>query len=196
MLREAYGDDVEVSRKPLQKLYETVFHHQAFTGRSGTMFGFEGLGCVYWHMVSKLLLAVQENYFAALDQGADESTCRQLGSLYYRVRAGIGFNKSPAEFGAFPTDAYSHTPRHAGAQQPGMTGQVKEEVLSRFGELGVRVSGGAVRFQPDLLRAVRVRFGPEAIPISRCRWRLAGTGRAGEWAGLYLVSGADCVPAR
>jgi hypothetical protein len=33
-----------------------------------------------------------------------------------------------------------------------MTGQVKEEVLSRFGELGVRVTGGEVRFDPRLLR--------------------------------------------
>ena len=66
---------------------------------------------------------------------------------------GIGFNKTPAEYGAFPTDPYSHTPKHAGAKQPGMTGQVKEEVLCRFGELGVRVSDGAVHFQPDLLRA-------------------------------------------
>jgi hypothetical protein len=73
--------------------------------------------------------------------------------LYYRVREGIGFNKTPAEYGAFPTDPYSHTPKHSGAKQPGMTGQVKEEVLSRFGELGVRVAGGAVRFQPSLLRA-------------------------------------------
>jgi hypothetical protein len=34
-----------------------------------------------------------------------------------------------------------------------MTGQVKEEVLSRFGELGVRVARGAVSFQPRLLRS-------------------------------------------
>lgn len=34
-----------------------------------------------------------------------------------------------------------------------MTGQVKEEILSRFGELGVRVADGSVRFQPGLLRA-------------------------------------------
>jgi hypothetical protein len=33
-----------------------------------------------------------------------------------------------------------------------MTGQVKEEVLSRFGELGLRVAGGAIRFDPRLLR--------------------------------------------
>ncbi len=152
-LAPAYGDDVESAREDLRRLYETVFHHQAFTGRSGTMFGFEGLGCVYWHMVSKLLLAVQENYFAALETGADEDACQQLASLYYRVREGLSFNKTPAEYGAFPTDPYSHTPKHAGARQPGMTGQVKEEILSRFGELGVRVRDGAVCFRPQLLRA-------------------------------------------
>jgi hypothetical protein len=127
------------------------------------MFGFEGLGCIYWHMVAKLLLAVQENFFTALDQGADEKVCRQLGQLYYRVRKGIGFNKTPAEYGAFPTDPYSHTPRHAGAQQPGMTGQVKEEILSRFGELGVRVSDGAVSFHPDLLRSCEFVSSPQTF---------------------------------
>jgi len=151
-LTAIYGDEIEAARKPLQELYETVFNHQAFTGRSGGMFGFEGLGCVYWHMVAKLLLAVEENFFAALDQGADEVICNKLGRLYYRIRKGIGFNKTPAEYGAFPTDPYSHTPKHTGAQQPGMTGQVKEEILARFGELGVRINGGAVSFQPSLLR--------------------------------------------
>ena len=148
-----YGDDVEAAREAILSLYESVFHHQAFTGRSGGMFGFEGLGSIYWHMVSKLLLAVQENYFSALDQGTAHDVCHQLGELYYRVRQGICFNKTPAEYGAFPTDPYSHTPKHSGAKQPGMTGQVKEEVLTRFGELGVRVADGAVSFQLSLLRA-------------------------------------------
>ena len=147
-----YGEAIDNARIPLEELYEKVFNHQEFTGRSGGMFGFEGLGSIYWHMVSKLLLAVQENFFSALDQGADVAVCHQLGELYYRVREGIGFNKTPAEYGAFPTDPYSHTPKDAGARQPGMTGQVKEEVLSRFGELGVRVDNGAVQFQPALLR--------------------------------------------
>lgn len=151
-LVETYADNVETARRPLQDLYETVFDHQAFTGRSGTMFGFEGLGSIYWHMVSKLLLAVQENFFLALSQDSDPGIARHLGELYYRVRNGIGFNKSPAEFGAFPTDPYSHTPKHSGARQPGMTGQVKEEILTRFGELGIRVSAGEVSFQPALLR--------------------------------------------
>ena len=152
-LSAEYGNEIDAARSPLQALYEEVFNHRAFTGRSGGMFGFEGLGSIYWHMVSKLLLAVQENYFAALEQGADEALCHRLGELYYQVRNGIGFNKTPEEYGAFPTDPYSHTPKHSGAKQPGMTGQVKEEVLSRFGELGVRVHDGAVRFQPSLLRA-------------------------------------------
>ena len=39
-----------------------------------------------------------------------------------------------------------------GAKQPGMTGQVKEEILTRFGELGVRVEEGAIVFEPALLR--------------------------------------------
>ncbi len=150
---ETHGDNVDQAREPLRALFEKVFHHAAFTGRSGTMFGFEGLGSIYWHMVSKLLLAVEENFFAALDGGADAETCRRLGELYYRIRKGIGFNKTPDEYGAFPTDPYSHTPGHSGAKQPGMTGQVKEEVLSRFGELGVRIGDGTVRFQPSLLRA-------------------------------------------
>ncbi|MFV9615396.1 MAG: hypothetical protein ACNYZG_05530, partial [Gammaproteobacteria bacterium] len=162
-LEAVYGDAVEAARKPLQELYEEVFNHQAFTGRSGGMFGFEGLGCVYWHMVSKLLLAVQENFFAALEQGSDETICKRLGRLYYLVRHGIGFNKTPAEYGAFPTDPYSHTPKHAGAQQPGMTGQVKEEILSRFGELGLRISDGAVSFKPKLLRSCE--FVSESRPF-------------------------------
>jgi hypothetical protein len=152
-LTAEYGDELAAARDPIQDLYEQVFQHKAFTGRSGTMFGFEGLGSIYWHMVSKLLLAVQENFFAAQESDADVNTCRRLGQLYYRVREGIGFNKTPAEYGAFPTDPYSHTPKHVGARQPGMTGQVKEEILSRFGELGVRVDNGMTYFEPSLLRA-------------------------------------------
>ncbi|HAS8247508.1 TPA: hypothetical protein I7673_06265 [Vibrio vulnificus] len=136
----------------LDALYEQVFNHRAFTGRSGTMFGYEGLGCIYWHMVSKLLLAVQENYQFALEQDANSEETKQLAHYYYRVRQGIGFNKTPQNYGAFPTDPYSHTPKHAGAQQPGMTGQVKEEVLTRFTELGIEVNAQRIGIQPTLLR--------------------------------------------
>ena len=155
-IADDYSDQPEAgfeqSRQPIAALYEQVFNHQAFTGRSGGMFGFEGLGCIYWHMVSKLLVAVEENFFAALQQDADSAVIQQLGKLYYRIRKGIGFNKTPEEYGAFPTDPYSHTPTYAGAQQPGMTGQVKEEILTRFRELGICVDAGAVTFAPRLLR--------------------------------------------
>jgi N-acetylglutamate synthase/N-acetylornithine aminotransferase len=33
-----------------------------------------------------------------------------------------------------------------------MTGQVKEDILSRFGELGIVVSNGVLSFKPSLLR--------------------------------------------
>jgi hypothetical protein len=49
-------------------------------------------------------------------------------------------------------DPYSHTPGQGGARQPGLTGQVKEDVLCRFGELGVVVKGGEIHFRPELLR--------------------------------------------
>jgi hypothetical protein len=114
-------------------------------------------------MVSKLLLVVQENYFTALDQNAGVAICQQIGDLYYRVRQGIGFNKTPKQYGAFPADPYSHTPKHAGARQPGMTGQVKEEILSRFGELGVLVKKGAVHFHLGLLR--RREFISHPLPF-------------------------------
>jgi hypothetical protein len=134
------------------EVYEEVFNHQAFTGRSGTMFGYEGLGSIYWHMVSKLLLAVQENYFSAWELAPESQATQKLAEYYYKVRAGIGFNKTPDVYGAFPTDPYSHTPKQAGAQQPGMTGQVKEEILTRFGELGLIVNDGQINFQPTLLK--------------------------------------------
>nr|BCB67684.1 beta-1,3-glucan phosphorylase [Euglena gracilis] len=134
----------------LLALYEEVFVHRAFTGRSGTMFGFEGLGCIYWHMVSKVLLAAQELTLDALDRR--DGSMAALRAAYYELRGGIGFNKAPQEYGAFPSDPYSHTPKHAGAQQPGMTGQVKEEILTRFGELGIRIVHGTIRVEPRLLR--------------------------------------------
>ena len=162
-LASIYGHEVQHARQSLLGLYEQVFNHKAFTGRSGTMFGYEGLGCVYWHMISKLLLVVQENFFAALTEGADEETRNRLGRLYYRVREGLGFNKTPDEYGAFPTDPYSNTPKHARAQQPGMTGMVKEEVLTRFGELGVRVNEGAVHFELALLRVREFLASPQVF---------------------------------
>ena len=133
-------------------IFEEVFNHKAFTGRSGTFYGYEGLGSIYWHMVSKLQLAVLETCNSAIESEADAVDVGNLLDHYYEINAGIGVHKSPKLYGAFPTDAYSHTPAGKGAQQPGMTGQVKEDILSRFGELGVVVSEGKLGFNPRLLR--------------------------------------------
>ena len=137
--------------KAVSELFSEIFDHHAFTGRSGTFYKYEGLGCIYWHMVSKLVLAIQEVFNDVISDENNWEAADRLAYYYHDVKSGIGVDKSPVEYGAFPTDAYSHTPGFAGVQQPGMTGQVKEDILSRFGELGVSVHDGEVEFNPRLL---------------------------------------------
>jgi hypothetical protein len=135
-----------------REIYEAVFRHRAFAGRSSTMYKYEGLGCIYWHMVSKLLLAVAEFLDDAREQGAAAADLQRLSGHFHDIKAGLGPYKSPAEYGAIPLDPYSHTPGFSGAQQPGMTGQVKEDILSRLRELGVVTKAGIVSFAPYLLK--------------------------------------------
>jgi hypothetical protein len=169
---------VAQQRQSALDLYEQTFNQRAFTGRSGSMYGYEGIGCIYWHMVAKLLLAVQECYFAA--EAAGKLAAARLRDAYYRVRGGLGFNKTPRQYGAFPLDPYSHTPLHAGAQQPGMTGQVKEEILTRFGELGVSVADRKIVFRPTLLREAEYFDHPTVwqglqLPADSLAFTLAAT---------------------
>ncbi len=148
----------EKETEEILNLYEKTFHHQSFTGRSGTFYAFEGLGSIYWHMVAKLLLAVQEYALSSADKAFSSAspealkTAQELAAAYYDIRKGIGYNKTPEVYGAFPSDPYSHTPNLQGAKQPGMTGQVKEEVLTRWGELGVKVENGTASFCPRILQ--------------------------------------------
>src|SRR6056297_3197831 len=135
-------------RRELAETYEKVFQHRRFTGRSGTFFKYEGLGSIYWHMVSKLELAVVENALGLCGRSGKKGECVEH---FQEIKEGVGAHKTPQEYGAFPTDPYSHTPSFAGVQQPGMTGQVKEDIIARFLELGVTVSGGKVGFKPVLL---------------------------------------------
>jgi hypothetical protein len=161
LIEDGYKMEVLLARDQAYEAYEDTFNHRAFTGRSGTFFGYEGLGSIYWHMVSKLLLAIQETIFEAR-----EMTPETLGNLiahYYEIRAGIGINKAPDVYGAFPTDPYSHTPANQGVKQPGMTGQVKEDVLNRWAELGVQVLNGRLQFLPKLLR--KEEFLTSAMPF-------------------------------
>jgi hypothetical protein len=146
-------------------LFEDTFRHHAFTGRSGTFFAYEGLGSIYWHMVSKLLLAIQENYHQATLRGSDPSVLEGLASHYFETLEGLGLYDLPQKYGAFPSDAYSHTPKHAGAQQPGMTGQVKEDILIRQGELGICIERGILSFKPLLLRSKEFLQQPSRFPF-------------------------------
>jgi hypothetical protein len=139
-------------RNLILNIFENVFNHKSFTGRSGTFFAYEGLGSIYWHMVSKLYLAVQEACLRAINNREESTLTDRLVAHFYEVGNGIGIHKSPELYGAFPTDPYSHTPLHRGAQQPGMTGQVKEDILVRFGELGIQMKDGIIHFRPTILR--------------------------------------------
>ncbi len=147
----SYEALVREEKERLLQVFEDVFDHKSFTGRSGTFYGYEGLGSIYWHMVSKLALAAQECCIKAIENRESAEVIGRLKEHYYEINAGIGVHKSPELYGAFPTDPYSHTPGGKGAQQPGMTGQVKEDILNRFAELGLVVTHGILHFKPSLL---------------------------------------------
>lgn len=151
-----YEPLVEAERIAIIKLFEEIFHHDEFTGRSGTFFAYEGLGSVYWHMVSKLLLAVQETVL----RHKDEPSSPALVECYFDIHQGLGFKKTPAEYGAFPTDPYSHTPKGRGAKQPGMTGMVKEAILTRQAELGMLIDSGRLGFESVLVHSQELLTAP------------------------------------
>jgi len=146
-----YQELVASETDKVLSIFEDVFNHKAFTGRSGTFYGYEGLGSIYWHMVSKLHVAVLEVIVSATQSNEDQTIIHSLVAHFDAIGAGIGVHKSPEVYGAFPTDPYSHTPFNKGAQQPGMTGQVKEDILTRIGELGVQLNDGKLQFHPTFL---------------------------------------------
>ena len=144
------------------------------------MFGYEGLGSIYWHMVSKLMLAAQEVALHAAESGADTDVVNRLITSYFEVQSGLGYRRTPREYGAFPAEPYSHSPSHTGAKQPGLTGQVKEGILCRMGELGVAYHDGRLSFRPRLLRQAEfagLEAGPghPALPKGYISFTLART---------------------
>ncbi len=137
-------------KEDLFRIYEELFNHHSFTGRSGSFYKYEGLGSIYWHMVSKLLFSVGE-YLRNIEGNKEYSEhYKQLKKHFYEIREGIGVHKNPADYGAVPTDPYSHTPSMHGAQQPGMTGQVKEDILSRWIELGLEIKEGEIHISKNM----------------------------------------------
>ncbi len=170
---EESDPEVGPDRAAIVALFTRVFKHDSYTGRSGYMYGYEGIGCIYWHMVAKLLLAVQEVTHQAASSGVAETTREGLARMYLRIRSGLGYEKSASAYGAFPTDPYSHTPGDGGARQPGMTGQVKEEILTRRGELGLKVVDGSLSFAPSLLEKAEFSTEPGFFTC----WNLLGEAR-------------------
>ena len=154
-----YAELVKAEAVKIEALFEDLFHHNEFTGRSGTFFAYEGLGSVYWHMVSKLLLAVQETIMRT----RSESSTEALIEKYTDIRKGLSFNKTPDIYGAFPSDPYSHTPKGQGAKQPGMTGLVKEEILTRQVELGFTIQNSQIVFDFLLLDRSEFLAGPSVF---------------------------------
>lgn len=156
-----YKKLVDEELSDVLQIYEMIFQHNEFTGRATTFYKYEGLGSIYWHMVSKLLLAVQEVYFFALDNSNSKNQIKKLEEFYYDIKKGIGVCKSPKQYGAFPTDPYSHTPSFSGVQQPGMTGQVKEDIITRFKELGFLIRDGKISILPNLIKKDEFLRNPE-----------------------------------
>jgi len=145
----------------VRDIYEVVFAHKQFTGRSGIMYKYEGIGCIYWHQNSKFMLSLQEVFTKAAIDG--EACLQELKDVYYRLQSGFGFHKTPVVWGAFPLEPYSHTPYNMPAQQPGMTGQVKEDILTRMAELGIIVKDGILRFDPALLNHTEFLAEPDTF---------------------------------
>jgi len=118
-------------------------------------------------MVSKLMVAAQEVAHEIFEKCVDEGDRKRAVAAYYSVQRGLGFRQTPEQYWAFPAEPYSHSQGQRGAQQPGLTGQVKEGILCRLGELGVDFEDGSLVFEPKLLRAAEFAEGDLSFTVAR-----------------------------
>lgn len=146
----AYSELVKQDYSLILECFDEVFGHSKFIGRSQIMYKYEGIGCIYWHQNSKLRVAVMETLLRAVKSG-DSKAVSSLKKHYISICSGLCYNKTAEEWGAFPTDSYSHTPYIGGASQPVMTGQVKEDIIARYSELGIVVEDGCIVYKPELI---------------------------------------------
>ncbi len=150
---------VSKEEEKIVSLFEKVFQHSEFTGRSSTFFAYEGLGSIYWHMVSKLLLAVQENVFACEDSNV---TLKLLENIEIYVLVWV-LNKTP-DASVLQAPIFPYT-KGQGARQPGMTGLVKEEIIARLGELALTAVDGCPVFDPILFGSKRIVVQPATFML-------------------------------
>ncbi|MFN8568435.1 MAG: hypothetical protein U0Z44_13170 [Kouleothrix sp.] len=131
-------------------MFEQVFQHSAFTGRSGAFFAYEGLGSVYWSMVAKLLLAAGTTLRAEAS-GAAPDSIQALTQAYYDIRQGLAStSRPPAMVRSQPTPAIRRPPGRQAARhdRPG-----QEEILNSAWRAGDRRRGRRARVQAGALRA-------------------------------------------
>ena len=130
---------------PARRVHRPLGHLLRVRGASAASTG------TWW-----LLLPRHAGAFARCSLGGEPSAVVEaLEAAYREIQAGLGYRRTPAEYGAFPTDPYSHTPAGQGGtpardDRPGEGG----EVITRWGELGVEVSSGRVAFDPQWSRRV------------------------------------------
>ena len=176
----AWASDVSRDAEAVLATFEEAVTHSSYTGRAGTFFAYEGLGSVYWHMVSKYLNAILGALDAAAEDPEAAAEAEVLAAAAHEVRAGLLVSVGPEQAGAIPIDPYSHTPAGNGARQPGMTGQVKEDIVIRWRDLGLSCRAGAVRFDPE-------RVDPREWLSSDVAWRIPARENAD--GGLLVPAG-------
>ncbi len=183
-------------RDRILAVYEEVFSHRDFTGRSGSFFAYEGLGSIYWHMVSKLLLAVQEATLDAVGSGESAVVVGALAERYEDIRRGLGYCKSARRVRGVshrPLLAHSRGQRCAatGHDRPGQGGDPDQAGGTRAGCQG-RPDPGSARVAAGPGAARR----PGAVPLPR-RVRPGGRDRAsGPVAGIHVLPGTGRGAAR
>ena len=157
------------------------------------MYAYEGLGCVYWHMVAKLLLAVQEVALRAEREGRPapvrEALARGLLPHPRRARVredGGGVRRLPHG----PLLAHAGARRRAAAGDDGTGEGGDPHPLRRAGRHG----GGRPRgLPPDAAAAARVPARARRLSLLRRRRRAPVDRRPGGRAGLQLLPGAGRV---
>ncbi len=160
----------ETEKQKLLNEFDNLFSHSKFNGRSEVMYKFEGIGCVYWHQNAKLALAVLET--VVNDREENTENAKKLYDEYKELMRGFTYRKSPAECYAIPVEPYSHTSYNGRSEQPGMTGQVKESVLMRRIELGVKVQDGKIYFDKWFLSEDefdengKIHFSLYSVPVT------------------------------
>ena len=162
-----YAALVLKEKEGLLDVFEKMFDHDTFTGRSGTFYGYEGLGCIYWHMVSKLMVAVAE--ICELGENEKDSIAfKQMRGIYFDIRKGLGLNKSPDQYMAFPAHPYPHTwSQRCTTAWNDRTSE--EDIITRFAELGIRVRNGKIHFSNAMLRSMEFLPKEEIFRLCGCQ---------------------------